>query len=200
MQKRIQVFIGGSTNDSISDAYNTIAIELGKEINKRDYDIIFDGCYGLPYLLFNQIKDTSRAKIWTTKYYSNSYMYLTHSNLCKFDTQTEFTNAISKASDAMIFMKGNIGTVAEVVHAINAKKNKEHDAPIVLLNVNNEWDDLVNLLNSYQLNNLYYITDNFVDALNYVETELFKENSKFYTLFLSSGNYLNRKNPIIKTK
>lgn len=122
MERKITLFIGGSIDKTISQSYNNLAIELGKKINERDYKIIFDGCSGLPYLVFKEINDTSRSTIWITKYYGNDYMYSTSSPIYTFDNQSDFTKAIPEASDAMIFMKGNMGTVTEIFHSIDSKK------------------------------------------------------------------------------
>ena len=197
MEKKITLFIGGSVDKNMSLAYNSLATELGKKINERDYRIIFDGCNGLPYLVFKEITDTSRSTIWITKYYDNDYMYSTSSVVYTFDNQSDFTKAIPEASDAMIFMKGSMGTITEIFHTIDSKKNKEHDKPIVILNVNNEWDDLINLLSSYDLNNLYYVTDNIIDALNHIELELYKESSSFYH-YIKYGYIDKKRAPIIE--
>ena len=96
----------------------------------------------------------------------------------------------------MIFMKGGTSTIAEIMYAIEAKKNRQHDKPIVILNINDEWKELVNLLDSLKMFNIYYVTDNIIDALNHVETQLFDEKSSFNHYL----RYMERKEPIIETK
>lgn len=91
-------------------------------------------------------------------------------------------------------MKGGTSTITELMYAIETKKNKEHDKPIVVLNINNEWKDLVNLLDNLNLENVYYVTDNIIDSLNYIETELFKKESSYNQHFLQ---FMERKTPII---
>lgn len=194
MSKKINIFIGGSTNSDISANYNRLAINLGKKIKTRDYSIIFDGCFGLPFLSFLELADEyDRVSIFTTRYYTDVFNpFYKHK---RFDKQSQFTFSITQESDAMIFMKGGIGTAIEVLHAIDSKKNKEHDHPIVIFNLNNEWDDLVNLLKTYNCDDLYYVTDNVIDGLNYIESELFKDDSYFYKVWL---NFCDRKEPIIE--
>lgn len=194
MSKRINIFIGGSTDANISDNYNKLAINLGKKIKTRDYSIIFNGCFGLPFLVFLELSDEyDRVNIFITRYYSDVFNSF-YNHKC-FDKQSQFTFSITKESDAMIFMKGGIGTAIEVLHAIDSKKNKENDHPIVIFNLNNEWDDLVNLLKTYDCDDLYYVTDNVIDGLNYIESELFKEGSYFYKVWL---DFCDRKEPIIE--
>lgn len=195
MLKKINIFIGGSTNQNISSSYYNAAIELGKKINERkDYLITFDGCLGLPYLVFNELDYTSRAMIYKTCYYSNDYIFKSSAMVREFRHQSDFIRSISQNSDAMIFMKGGSSTIAEIMYAIDAKKNKEHDKPIVILNINNEWKELVNLLNSFNVNDVYYVTDNIIDALNYVESQLFNKTSTFSDYL----QFMERQEPIIE--
>ena len=198
MLKRINVFIGGSSDISISQKYIDIALELGKKINERDYNIVFDGCYGLPFLTFSELNDSTNSIILRTEKYNNNYIYKTGAMLHECRDQSEFTRCILKESDAFIFMKGKTATLSEIMYVINAKKNKEHDKPIIIMNINNEWDELCNLLNTLGIDSTYYITDNVIDALNHLEKELFNKNSNFYKLYVSPSCYINRTKPIIE--
>lgn len=195
MLKSINIFIGGSIDGNISQSYYNTAIELGKKINERkDYTITFDGCLGLPYLVFNELDFTSRAIIYKTRYYGNEYIFNSGAVVKEFRYQSDFIRSIPENSDAMIFMKGATSTVTEIMYAIDSKKNKEHDKPIVILNINNEWKEFVDMLNSFNLNDIYYITDNIIDALNYVENQLFDKNNSFNHYL----QYMERKYPIIE--
>lgn len=198
MYKKINIFIGGSTNKAISESYYNVAIELGQKVNERkDYIITFDGCLGLPYLVFNELDYTSRAMICKTRYYSNDYIFQSSAIVREFKHQSDFIRSIVEISDAMIFMKGGSSTIAEIMYAIDAKKNKEHDKPIVILNINNEWEELTRLLDSFKIDdNIYYVTDNVIDALNYIETQLFSKNSSFRHYL----QFMERIEPIIEGK
>lgn len=198
MMKSIDVFVGGSTDMDISESYHNTAIELGQRINERkDYNIIFDGCFGLPFLTFSELDDTSRSVVFQTRYYCNDYVYSTDALLCSFNSQSEFIGAIPNRSDAMIFMKGGASTIAEIMHCVESKKNGEHDKPIVILNVNDEFSDFVNLLNSLNADDIYYVTDDVLDGLNYIENELFSDKSSFRSRFVQ---FMERRKPIIVEK
>ena len=195
MKKNIEIFIGGSIDKNTSESYKLAAIELGIIINERkDNSIIFDGCFGLPFLVFNELDYTSRAVIYKTRYYGNDYIFKSSALLREFRYQSDFIRAIPEDADAMIFMKGGTSTITELMYAIETKKNKEHDKPIVVLNINNEWKDFVNLLDNLNLENVYYVTDNIIDSLNYIETELFKKESSYNQHFLQ---FMERKTTII---
>lgn len=192
--RKIAIFIGGSMDANLSADYHDTAIALGKEINDRGYDIVFDGCEGLPFLVYNELDDKMRSLMIYTDYWYP--MPKISGNVRPLDQQSDVTSALIKSSDAMIFMKGGFGTVAEIMRALDSKKNKEHDNPILILNLNHEWDLLVNLLDSYDLGDLYFVTDNYSDGLDYIERELYKEGSKFRKNWVDSG-YVERREPLI---
>ena len=192
--RKIAIFIGGSMDANLSADYHDTAIALGKEINDRGYDIVFDGCEGLPFLVYNELDDKMRSLMIYTDYWYP--MPKISGNVRPLDQQSDVTSALIKSSDAMIFMKGGFGTVAEIMRALDSKKNKEHDNPILILNLNHEWDLLVNLLDSYDLGDLYFVTDNYSDGLDYIERELYKEGSIFRKNWVDLG-YVERREPLI---
>lgn len=205
MQKLINIFVGGSINRDISNNYRLFAKELGNTIGERDYQIIFDGCTGLPSIVFENLKGFDRSTVCYTEHYITKYFSKCYGNDSEFrinrtiqlKNQSEMTNTIIELSDAFIFMKGHIGTLEEIFRVINSKKNKEHDHPIVIVNINHEWDDLITILNSCNVNEHYYVTDNVIDCLNFIESELYKESSYFYKNYVIN-KYTDRLNPIIE--
>lgn len=68
-------------------------------------------------------------------------------------------------SDILVFLKGGSGTLAELFHAIDTKKNGEHKKPILILNIQDEWNDLIRLLEPLKLNSLYEIMYTPVDLI-----------------------------------
>lgn len=208
MKKRIGLFVGGSTDQNLSDEYKNAAILLGKKMNERKYTIIFDGCHGLPCLAYQQLDDCNDGLIIYDDYYQKpdfekilSYPGITlfyGPQIRSLDKQSDVTRALINAGDALFFMKGGMGTIAEIVQAIDRKRNQEHDKPIVILNLNHSWDELVALLDSYNLKDLYYVTDNVIDGLNYIEKELYDKKSKFYCNYLKYGSVCERDYPIIE--
>ena len=102
----------------------------------------------------------------------NGYQHKIYRSL-QMKNQSEMTDTIIDLSDEFIFMKGQLGTLEELFRTINGKKNKEHDNPIVIVNLNHEWDDLLNILDLCDANDLYYVSDNLIDCLNYIEKQLY---------------------------
>ena len=201
MYKKIELFVGGSTDQNITEKYKKAAVLLGKKANDRRYRIIFDGCKGLPSLVYDQLEYLNYGTIVYDRYHSLAKEYnncLYGPNIICLNKQSDVTKALIDNSDALFFMKGGIGTIAEITQAIDKKKNKEHDKPIVILNLENSWDELITFLNTFNLSDLYYVTDNVIDGLNYIERELYSENSKFYSDYLKYSSCLERDYPIIE--
>ena len=201
MYKKIELFVGGSTDQHITEKYKKAAVLLGKKANDRGYRIIFDGCKGLPSLVYDQLEYLNYGTIVYDCYHSLAKEYnncLYGPNIISLNKQSDVTKALIDNSDALFFMKGGIGTIAEITQAIDKKKNKEHDKPIVILNLENSWDELITFLNTFNLSDLYYVTDNVIDGLNHIERELYSENSKFYSDYLKYSSCLERDYPIIE--
>lgn len=93
-----------------------------------------------------------------------------HITDCRY--QSEVTKSLIDYSDHMIFFKGNSGTLTELFHALDTKKNKEHNKSICILNINHQWDDLETLLKTLNLEDLYYIAHNTQNAIEYIENQI----------------------------
>lgn len=204
MQKVINLFIGGSIDKLMSNNYLEIAQELGSIINERDYRIVFDGCAGLASVVFENINRPKSAHILHTRYYGSNYIdnYYSHgsfkiNSVFELENQSKMTDAVIEDSDALIFMKGQTWTLEELLRVINGNKNNEYNKPVVILNVNNEWDDLVNLLSSCMVDEYYYVTDNVMDAFNYIEKKLFEKTSSYYKNYVYT-RHAERQYPIIE--
>lgn len=174
MERRIEIFISGSTNANISKEYNEAAVEFGKMIDIKKHNVIFDGCNGLPGLVASQISEPNdNLQIALTTYFGginkimDNWPYATIN--ATFRYQSEVTRALLNWSDVAIFFKGGSGTLTELFHAIDTKKNKEHSKPIIILNIDNQWDDLLKLLEPLNLSHLYNVVDTPQKAMDYIE-------------------------------
>ena len=71
-----------------------------------------------------------------------------------------------------VFFKGGSGTLAELFYAIDTKKNREHNKPILILNIKNQWDDLIKVLEPLELNHLYCVMDTPQKVMEYIEKNI----------------------------
>ena len=177
MERRIEIFVSGSTNPNISKEYNQAAKDFGKMLDIKKHNIIFDGCNGLPGIVAKQLQqpndnlaiayssDTFGRQIdhnrWPLARQNGTFRY-----------QSEVTRALLNWSDIAVFFKGGSGTLAELFYAIDTKKNREHNKPILILNIKNQWDDLIKVLEPLELNHLYCVMDTPQKVMEYIEKNI----------------------------
>ena len=192
MERRIEIFVSGSTNPNISKEYNKAAVEFGKMIDKKKHNIIFDGMDGLPGIVASQIPNPNdNVEIALTSYFGGIYEIIHKWPYARinwtFSNQSEVTRAFIDWSDVAVFLKGGSGTLAELFHAIDTKKNKEHYKPILILNIEHQWDDLINILEPLNLKNLYCVMETPQEIMKYIEENI-KINSLYHCV-----EYTNKK-------
>lgn len=173
MEKKTTIFVAGDSNPRISRQYYKAAKVIGKEIASKDYDLVFDGCYGLPGVAAAQ----NNGNLWIA--YSrfqpmpNEWCDKKGARILgSYRYQSEVTRSLLENSDGAIFLKGNSGTLAELFHAIDTKKNNEHNKPIAILNIDGQWDSLVDLLQTMGLDDVYKVVDTPEQAMEYIEEQL----------------------------
>ena len=177
MEKRIGIFVSGSTNADISKEYKEAAVEFGKMLDIKKHNVIFDGCNGLPGLVASQINEPNdNLQIALTTYFGGIYKILNKWPYAAingtFRYQSEVTRTLLNWSDVAVFFKGGSGTLAELFHAIDTKKNREHSKPIIILNIAHQWDDLLNILEPLNLSHLYNVVDEPQKAIEYIENNV----------------------------
>lgn len=177
MKRRINIFVSGSTNANISKNYYEAAIEFGQMLDLDKHNLIFDGCNGLPGIVATQMKEPNdNLDIAFTNYFGGTYKILNNWPYARingtFKHQSDVTRALLEWSDVAVFFKGGSGTLAELFHAIDTKKNGEHIKPILILNIQDEWSDLINLLESLRLNSLYEIMNTPKELMEYINENI----------------------------
>lgn len=183
MEKRIGIFISGSTNPNISKDYNQAAVEFGKLLDPKKHNIIFDGCHGLPGVVASQISqpNDNLEIAYTSSHDIPASDWLVAARNGTFRYQSEVTRAMLDWSDVAVFFKGGSGTLAELFHAIDTKKNGEHHKSILILNIKNQWDELIKILEPLGLSNLYNVMDTPQEIMKYINEHL-KIDSMYHTV------------------
>lgn len=182
MYRRPHVFVAGSTNPEISKEYNIAAQKIGKEIYKNRYTLVFDGAYGLPGVVATQVakgqeKYSENVLIFACNRFNRlpyEWINRTGGQMVCCEKQSDVTHKLIEESDYLIFMKGNTGTLTELFHAIDTKKNKEHKKCIIILNINHQWDSLLNLLNTLNLSDLYKVIETPEEVMEFIKIDLNK--------------------------
>lgn len=171
MERRIEIFISGSTDPNISQEYREAAEAFGKMLNVEKHNVIFDGCKGLPGVVAAQMKQPNdNLSIAMPSYHAIADKDWIGARINgQFRYQSEVTRALLDWADVAVFFKGGIGTLAELSHAIDTKKNKEHNKPILIMNIQHQWEDLIRILKPLKLDDLYEVIESPQAAMDYIE-------------------------------
>lgn len=174
MERRIEIFVSGSTNPNISAEYKKAAEDFGKMVDIKKHNIIFDGCNGLPGIVAKQLQqpNDNLAIAYPIGRQIDYHKWPLARQNGTFRYQSEVTRALLNWSDVAVFFKGGSGTLAELFHAIDTKKNREHNKPILILNIKNQWDDLIKVLEPLGLSHLYQVMDTPQKVMEFIEKNI----------------------------
>lgn len=175
----MNVFVGCSSRDTNNEDYNRIAEEIGKFIVRGRHNYVFGGCdMGLMGKIYSVVYNSTDSKVIITiaKAYEDDLKILSYSEAYMFDTVNERKNAFIELADVMIFIPGGIGTIDELLTAIETRRNHEHDVPIIIINANNFFGHLLNMLNRIydesfadsRNSKLYFVANTVEEAVNHL--------------------------------
>ena len=163
----MKIFIGCSSSDNIPKEYFDDCKVLLEELMK-DNDLVFGACNsGLMGLAYNTAISEKRQIIGICpEAYKDDFKNLECNIEITTKSVSERTDNIIEYSDALIFLPGGIGTIYELLTAIESKRCKEFDKPIVIYNSNGFYDNLLNFIN--ELSNKKFL--NYKDKYNFLVT------------------------------
>ena len=159
------VFIGCSSHSNIDDVYVSNARLVAAFLAKTGFNLITGGINGVMGVVQEEFAKFDRdINIYEIDYYKNKddcYKY----SLLKYKNVGSRKQAIISKANIIIIMPGGIGTLDELFTFVESKRTHEHNCPIIILNINHYYDDLVKML-EHMYNN------NFID----------KEDKKYYNI------------------
>ena len=144
---RICVFAASSNKPD--QAYFDCAYELGCTLAKRGHGIVFGGGkQGLMGALARGVYKHGGEIIGVApKFFNEPNVLFEHCNeLIYPDTMRERKQIMDDLSHAWIVLPGGIGTFEEFFEVLTLKQLGRTNEPIVLLNVNNYFEPLMNLI------------------------------------------------------
>lgn len=176
----MNIFVGCSSKDTNNEHYNRIAEEIGDFIVKRKHNLVFGGCdrglMGKIYAKVSQSGTDSEVIVVIAKAFEDDLKTLSYSEVRMFETVNEREDCFNTLADAMIFIPGGIGTLDEILTAIETKRNHEHEAPIIIINVDNFYGHLLEMLNRIydegfadsKNREIYFIANSLKEAVDYL--------------------------------
>lgn len=167
----MRVFIGCSSIENMAPIYKENAVNLAKKLAKMNCDLICGGTDGMMKIFHDTFLQNNRT---VTIVDVNGYFETktTSPNIYHYDTVSERKQGFIKQADVLLFLPGGLGTLDEIFTAIESKRAKEHSKPIIILNINNYYDDLIHQLDKmYQErfasidNKEYYLNTKSIDEV-----------------------------------
>ena len=144
----MKIFVGCGSRDEIPNKYYESCQELLENIFITGYDLVFGACNkGLMGLAYKVATENNRQVTGVYPvFYQNEAAPL---NCTKMPVKTvsERTDTIIEQSDVLLFLPGGIGTLYELLTAIESKRASEHQCPIIVYNCSGFYNDILMQLN-----------------------------------------------------
>ncbi len=145
----MNIFVGCSSRDTENEKYNDAAIAIGRFISEGEHNYIFGGCkYGLMGKIYHEVLKNKKSKIIVSisNAYAEQLKEITYDELYSFDKMSERKEAMLEMSDIIIFLPGGIGTIDELMTAIETKRNHEKNKPIIIANIDGYFDKFMEMI------------------------------------------------------
>lgn len=174
----MNLFVGCSSRDNIPSKYYGYCKDFLNELFSLGHNLVFGACNkGLMGLSYNvAINNYSDVIGIYPDVYKNEVKGLSCLEI-PVKTVSERTDKVIEQSDALIFLPGGIGTVYELFTAIESKRAREHNKPIIIYDCCGFYDNLFLQLDkmydekftSIEDECCYYVCTNVKDAVKYLD-------------------------------
>lgn len=176
--KNICVFM--SSSNHVKEKYYDCAKELGKLIAQNDFNLVYGaGSVGLMYEVARNAQNNG-AKVFGVIPKKLTGIGVDYKDCDKYfvtDCMRSRKDKMDKLSDAFIALAGGFGTLEEVLEIITSKQLGYHNKPIVFINTDGFYDDLLNQFEKFydenftkeQYKNLYFIASEPKEAIDYIK-------------------------------
>lgn len=143
----MRIFIGSSSRDNIPLEYYSHCKDFLDRLFIDNHDLVFGANkHGLMGVSYDVASNNNRDIIGI---YPNVYADGANEIDCGkilVKTVNERTEKLIETSDVLLFFPGGIGTIYELFVAIETKRAKEHDKPIIIYNCCDFYNSLILLL------------------------------------------------------
>ena len=167
----MNIFVGCGSRIPKNEEYCSLAEEIGRAIVKKKDNFVFGaynhGLMGIIYQIVEKSKNSSVIAV-TCKAYEEDLKELSY-------LEPAYIN--DKVSDVLVYIPGGLGTLDELMSAIETKRGEEHNLPIIIVNQNGYFNDFLNMLekvyaeefSSDSAKNLYKVVNNSKELFEEVE-------------------------------
>jgi uncharacterized protein (TIGR00730 family) len=178
MDRKICVYC--SSSRKVPPVYFQAAEELGKLIADSGDALVFGGT---KVGLMEAVADTVRKKggrvigVVPEALHSQNIGYLDAHELIRTKDMYDRKAIMAVRADAFIALAGGIGTLDEISEAIALKQLHYHNKPVVIINTNRFYHDLLCFFDKMVreefaypgFEDLYHVADDVTDAYRYID-------------------------------
>ncbi len=175
----MNLFIASASSKEIDKKY---FIECEKYLDRlfsEKNNLVFGACpEGLMGLSYRMAKKYDRKVIGIAPpAYDVDFDYLECDIETRANSVSKRNSGLINSSEAIIYLPGGVGTVYEFFAAIESKKAREFDKPLVVFNCFGYYDKMLDFLEyiynekftAEEIRNLYYVSNSADDTLSYLE-------------------------------
>lgn len=175
------ICVYSSSSNIIDQVYFEEAYKLGSEIAKRGDSFIYGGgMLGLMGECARGVHDQKGTVIGVIPKALNikGVVYEKCDELIITEDMRFRKKVMDERSDAIIAIPGGFGTLEELLEMITLKQLRYHNKPLVILNTNGFYDELIAMFEKIisqqfakeEMRELYFISDRIDDILNYIDS------------------------------
>lgn len=184
MTRTICVF--SSSSSAVNSIYRDTAVELGEKLGEEGFDLIFGGTdAGLMGVIARTVQKNGTRVIGVIPklLVDEGIAYQEADELIISNNLRDRKEIIESRSDAFIALPGGFGTMEEILEILTLKQLQFHNKPIVLINTNGYYDNLIAQFETgYQENfakkefkRLYHVSKSTEDAIEYIKNYMPKQ-------------------------
>ncbi len=178
MIKTVCVF--SSSSSAVNSVYRDTTIELGKRLGQEGFGLIFGGAdVGLMGVIARTAQNHGArvTGVIPESLVEKGIVYQEADELIVSNNLRDRKEIIESKSDAFIALPGGFGTLEEIIEILTLKQLQLHNKPIVFINTNGYYDNLIAQFEiGYQENfakkdfkELYYVSKFVEDAIDYIK-------------------------------
>jgi cytokinin riboside 5'-monophosphate phosphoribohydrolase len=177
MVKTVCVFC--SSSEDLDESFYELASKLGSKIGQLKLKMIHGaGGIGLMRRLSEACLEQNGEVIGVIPSLLNKpgIVWTKHTELIITPDMKTRKETMRELSDAFIALPGGFGTLEELLEVITLKQLKYHSKPIVIINQNNFYSNLIKQFEQYYIQGfanaeykkLYFVTEDIEEAINYI--------------------------------
>lgn len=146
----MNIFVGCGSRIPKSEEYCSLAEEIGRAIVEKKDNFVFGaynhGLMGIIYQIVEKSKNSSVIAV-TCKAYEEDLKELSYMEPAYIkDNISGRKETFYKVSDVLVYIPGGLGTLDELMSAIETKRGEEHNLPIIIVNQNGYFNNFLNML------------------------------------------------------